>query len=198
MRSNRTSITLLLVLMSLLCLAQDALPEVIEKQLPPGPELYRPEMNSSILEDTVTLQWQYFENANLFRVQAALNRNFDPLFLDTTTSYHFYTLNDLPRDGSKIFWRVRACILTEEEENPNMENLICISEWSTAYAFFTGIPTGEGEEEAEEEDTNFFRRVFGCERIDEEDSLLSRLRDWLPLLISMLVVLQIHTPKVNS
>jgi len=189
MKITKTKIPIVLLL--LFCL----IPSVMSEELLPGPVLYRPEMNGSILEKSVTLQWQYFEGANLFRVQAAYDREFSSLFLDDTSIYHFYTLNDLPRDGSKIFWRVKACVISVDEENPDMENLTCISEWSKAYTFFTGIP----EEEVEsEEDTNFFRRVFGCERVDEEDSLLSRLRDWLPLLISMLIILQIRTPKVNS
>ena len=191
MNWNRTTTTSMFTLTLLICL----MPDVLCEELPSGPELYRPEMNRSIPEDKVTLQWQYFENANLFRVQAALNRDFEPLFLDDTSTYHFYTLKDLPRDGSRIFWRVRACNLTEEEEKPTTETLVCLSEWSTAYTFYSGIPAEEGEEE--EEDTNFFRRVFGCERIGEEDSLLGRLADWLPFLISLLIILQIRTPKTH-
>lgn len=187
-----TTAKLLTALLLSFCL----IPAVMSEELSSGPVLYRPEMNSIILEKSVTLQWQYFEGANLFRVQAAYDRDFSSLFLDDTSIYHFYTFNDLPRDGSKIFWRVKACVISADEENPDMQNLTCISEWSKAYTFFTGIPEEEGE--SGEEDTNFFRRVFGCERIDEEDSLLSRVRNWLPLLVSMLIILQIRTPKVNS
>jgi hypothetical protein len=190
--SSRTSTIHMVVLVLLLCLSANALSKVIEKRLPPGPELYRPETDNSILEKSVTLQWQYFENANLFRIQAAFDREFNSLFLDDTSPYHFYMLHDLPRDGSRIFWRVRACNLTAEEENPTTETLVCLSEWSKAYTFYSGIPAEEGEE-----DTNFFRRVFGCERIDEEDSLMGRLAGWLPFLISLLIILQIRTPKAH-
>jgi hypothetical protein len=142
--SSRTSTIHMVVLVLLLCLSANALSEVIEKRLPPGPELYRPETDNSILEKSVTLQWQYFENANLFRIQAAFDREFNSLFLDDTSPYHFYMLHDLPRDGSRIFWRVRACNLTAEEENPTTETLVCLSEWSKAYTFYSGIPAEEG------------------------------------------------------
>ena len=157
-------------------------------QLPPGPENYRPETGSVIYDASVVLQWEFFENANLFRIQAAYTRNFDSIFLDDTSTYHFYTLNDLPQDGAKIFWRVRACILTSDTEDATLENLTCTSEWSTAYSFYSGAPE---ETDEEEEETNFFRRVFGCnENNDDRENLFDNLGDMITLLITTYGILK--------
>ena len=164
-------------------------PANADLQLPPGPENYRPETGSIILENNIVLQWKFFENANLFRIQAAYTRNFDSIFLDDTSTYHFYTLNDLPQDGAQIFWRVRACILTSEAEDTTLENLTCTSEWSKAYSFYSGAP----EATDDEEETNFFRRIFGCDgNNDDRENLFSNLADLITVLITTLGILKFH------
>ena len=164
----------------------------MSNKLLPGPENYKPASGSVILEDSVALQWQLFEGANLFWVQAAYSKNFSDLFLDDTSIYHFYILYDLPQDGTRIFWRVRACNLTEGDDESLPENLECISEWSKAYSFYSGQPADNGEQP---EETNFFRRVLGCGQSDGILDLLPSLIDLLPLGISILVISKLHTPR---
>lgn len=167
------------------------------EKLLPGPENYRPEPDSVVLGSSVALQWQLFENANLFRVQAAYSKKFTDLFLDDTSIYHYYRLNDLPQDGTQLFWRVRACNLIEGEEASLPENLECVSEWSKAYSFYSG-PRDETAEEDEEE-TNFFRRVLGCNPSEYfGDGLLPMLADLLPFGISILIISKLHRSRRNK
>lgn len=189
--SIRHSLAIQSVLLIVTAIIMPPIIATAEQQLPPGPENYRPETESVVLGNSVVLQWQLIENANLFRIQAAYTRNFDSIFLDDTTPYHFYALQDLPQDGARIFWRVRACILTTETEDTTLENLTCISEWSTVYSFYSAPP----EESENEEETSFFRRVFGCDgNEDRREELFSNLTDLITLLLTTLGIMNIPLP----
>ena len=161
-------------------------------KLLPGPENYRPEPGSVVFKSSVALQWQFFEGANLFRVQAAHSKDFNVLFLDDTSIYHYYILNDLPQDETRIFWRVRACTLTEGNDAALPESLECLSDWSKAYSFYSSKPDSTGREP--EKDTNFFRRLFGCSPSNKSGGLLPTLADLLPLGISILIVSKLRNP----
>jgi len=113
----------------------------------PGPDLYQPALRSIIKKPSVALQWYMFEGANLFRVQAAWTDAFEEVFLDDMTPYHYYILTDLPMDGSRIFWRVRACVVSADNEEPTLERMECISRWSPPYSFFSGKPKDSDENE---------------------------------------------------
>ncbi len=79
-----------------------------DEGLLPPPVLDKPADGAEIDAAAVTLRWYLAEGAEAYQVQIARDEAFSKLERDAVINVNYYEVSDLPRDGSLLYWHVRA------------------------------------------------------------------------------------------
>jgi len=76
---------------------------------PPPPSLIYPANNATTIPLTPTMQWSAVSSASSYRIQIALNNNFNPVVLDQTTPNNSFTVpSGFLIGNTNYYWRVAS------------------------------------------------------------------------------------------
>jgi len=99
----------------------------------PTPIIKAPDDGITVTGTGMTFEWYIVEGATKFHIQIAADRDFTMLEVDTDfggSSTQSYTWDDLPRDGSIFYWRLRV------SNDPG-------SDWTKTRTFLSTAPEPE-------------------------------------------------------
>lgn len=106
------------------------------------PILQSPISGASITSSNVTLKWFFVDFTNYYQIQIALDEECTQVIVNKTDiddTVNQFVYEELPHDGTRLYWRVRA---TERSDGycSSLCSPCSCSEWSAAWSFISALP----------------------------------------------------------